>query len=924
VWDASTIIRRFFLRLLTFLRVNHAETELAREISSHLQLLEDEFVAKGMPRADARLAARRAFGGVEQAKEHQRDVRGFRWLEDSRIDFKLGARMLTKYPGLSLIGGAGLAVGVGIGTAFFAFFYAYAYSTIPGPDGHRIVGLENWSIKTNNEVQQAAHDFVQWRDELTTVQELGAFRTVGRNLVAPDAAVEPIRVAEIPAVGLQVPRVQPRLGRGLLAADELPGARPVLVIGSDVWESRFNSDPAVIGREVRLGNVVHIIVGVMPEGFEFPVNHSYWAPLHLDPLQHPRRQGPAIFIFGRLAPGATMEQAQAELTTIASRASAQFPDTHADLRARVMPYAHPIIDIQGFSSWEFAMMQSLVSLLLLVVALNVAILIYARTATRQGEIAVRTALGATRGRLVGQLFIEALILCMVASGAGVLLAHIGIRMGHGIMETEVGRLPYFIDDGIPAPAYAYVALLTLVAAVIAGVLPALQATGRRMESTLKEFGGRSGLRLGGMWTTMIVAQVALAVAGLSIALGGFWSTIVEANTRMAFETRTYLAASIAVDSEQVPALAEPIGQPAAGVDPETARRDAATRAAKLRSDLMQRLAAEPQVEDVALARAIPGNEPSAQIEIEGAEPPSANPQSVQFNEVSDDFFAAFEVPLIAGRLLTAADTINVARPIVVNQTFAQRVLGNRDAIGARVRYLKSFQDGLALGDQPEGSAAAAATTEPWHEVVGVVGDMSTNAIDPELVRPAMFHALGTSADLRPSLLLKVRGQDAAAFSAPLREITMSLDPSARLNVRPFVEMERQQELALRLIVVALSLIFVAVLSLSAAGIYALMSLTVSRRTKEIGIRAAMGADASQLLRGIFARSAWQLCIGVAVGGVLAFVTDRLAGGDALGPTGRTVFVPLMAVVMVAVGLIASLGPARRGLKVQPTEALRAE
>jgi len=897
-------IRRFLHRLLSVFRLGRAESDLAREIGSHLQLLEDEFVAKGLTREDARFAARRAFGGVEQAKEHQRDARGFRWLDDSRTDFKLGARMLMKYPGLSLIGGAGLAVGTAIGTAFFVFFYSYIYATVPGPDGHRIVGLENWSIKTNNEVRQAAHDFETWRNDLKTVQELGAFRTIGRNLFAAGAASEPIRIAEITAVGMGVPRVQPRLGRALTTADEAPGAPPVLVIGSDVWTTRFNSDPSILGREVRLDTTVHTIVGVMPEGFEFPVNHSYWTALHLDPSRHARRAGPAIFIFGRLAPGATIEQAQAELTTIAASASAQFPDTHADLRARVMPYAHPILDIQGVTTWEFAVMQSMVTMLLLIVAVNVAVLIYARTATRHGEIAVRAALGATRGRIVAQLFIEALVLCSLSAGAGLALAQVGLRMGHAIMESEVGRLPYFVDVGIPAPAYAYFALLTLMAAVIAGVVPALQSTGRRMEITLKEFGSRSGLRLGGTWTTLIIAQVALAVAGLPIAIGGFWGSITSANTTMTFETKTYLAAAITTDVE-----------PANGIDPETARRDAAARSAKLRSDLVARIEAEPQVEDVTLARRIPGTEQTAQIEIEGVAQPATGPPRIEFNDVDSDFFPAFGVPLVSGRPLTPADASSAARPIVVNQSFVRRVLGNRDAIGTRIRYLRR---------QPEGAGTVVANTEPWHEVVGVVGDMFTNPIDPEVVLPAVYHALDTSGDVSPALLLKVRGPEATAFAGRLREITTSLDPSARLNLRSFVEMERQQQLALRLIVLAVSLIIVAVLLLSAASIYSLMSFTVSRRRKEIGIRAAMGADASQLLRGIFAKSAVQLGIGVVAGGALSLVIDRLMGGDALGATGRVVFLPLMGVVMIGVGLIASIGPARRSLNIQPTEALRAE
>jgi hypothetical protein len=269
------------------------------------------------------------------------------------------------------------------------------------------------------------------------------------------------------------------------------------------------------------------------------------------------------------------------------------------------------------------------------------------------------------------------------------------------------------------------------------------------------------------------------------------------------------------------------------------------------------------------------------------------------------------VPLVAGRWLTAADARNAARPIIVNQTFVRRVLGNRDAVGMRLRFIRPPDDG-------------AVDAEPWHEIAGVAGDLSTNPIDPELVRPAVFHALDTGSGSNATLLVKVRGQDATAFAAPLREIAMSLDPTLRVNLRTFVEMDRQQQIARRLIVLAVSLITIAVLLLSAAGIYALMSFTVARRRKEIGIRSAMGADATQLLRGIFTTAAVQLGIGVIVGTGLAFLVDVLMGGDALGPTGRVVFVPMMAVVMIVVGLLASIGPARRGLKIQPTEALRAE
>jgi hypothetical protein len=484
-------------------------------------------------------------------------------------------------------------------------------------------------------------------------------------------------------------------------------------------------------------------------------------------------------------------------------------------------------------------------------------------------------------------------------------------MGHSIMETEVGRLPYFIDPGISTAAYGYVALVTLVAAIIAGVVPALQATGRRMEITLKEFGSRGGLRLGGTWTTLIVLQVALAVAGLPIAMASFGVNIISLSTTPTFETRPYLAAMISADSEPPP-----------GVDRETYRRDAAMRSAKLRSDLVERIESESLVADVTLAQSVPGDEPAAQLEVEGEALPLTGAMSVRYNEVSSDFFAAFGLPPVSGRLLVPSDAASATRPVVVNQSFVSRVLGNRDPIGTRFRYLKSRRD-VVPGDSPERTDDDVERGE-WNEIVGVVGDFFTNPLDPELVRPGVFHALGTVADSGPALIVKVRGPEAADFATRLREIAIALDPSVRLSVRPFVELERQEMLARRLMMLALSLVVITVLLLSAAGIYALMSFTVSRRRKEIGIRAAMGADSAQLLRGIFARSAGQLGIGVALGAGIALAADFLSGGEVLGAWGRGLFVPAIAILMIGVGLVASIGPARRGLKVQPTEALRAE
>lgn len=890
-----TVLRRFLHRLLAFVRFNAAESDLAREIDAHLQLIEDEHVANGLSRDEARLAARRSFGGVEQAKEHQRDARSFRWLDDSRIDVKLGIRMLVKYPGLSIIGGAGFAVAIAISASFFALMYALMYSTLPFADGDRIVALENWDIEKNNEERRALHDLIAWRGEMKSVEEISAFRTIGRNLIVPGGSVEFVRIAQMTASGFRVARVAPVLGRPLLDADEAPGAQPVALIGYRVWQTKFHGDPAIIGRDVRFGNLVHTIVGVMPDGFEFPVNHEYWTALRTDVTGLARLQGPAILIFGRLRDGVTTEQAQAELSTIGARAAAAFPATHAKLQPRILPYARPILDIQDITGQQFAMFQATVSILLLIVAINVSILIYARTATRLGEIAVRTALGATRRRIVAQLFIEALVLCAVSAAAGIALARFGMSQGYAILETEGMGMPYWIDGSIPGITILYVVALAIVAAVISGVLPALHATGRRLQSTMRQAGASDGLRLGRTWTALIVMQVALAVAGLPAALTMAWSDSRLALTHASFDKQTFLDATIVPDG----------GAPA-DVSQQEFSKQVGVRFAKLQSDLVEKLKGEPLVADVTIADEAPGHEPGARLIIDDLPVPASGSPQARVNRVALDYFDVLGAQIVAGRNLQSGDA-----GVVVNRAFVRQVLGGANALGRRFTYAG-----------PTASEGADVNRAKSYEIVGVVSDLFTNSVDADLVRPVIYHVHQPGARA-VDLLIRVRGSDPAQFTPRLRDVLADLDPTARLQAMSFSQMERQSVLALRLILLATSLIVISVLLLSAAGIYALMSFTVSQRRKEIGIRAAMGADARQLLFSIFSKAALQLGAGVIVGVALASLLDIVSGGGILGSFGRSML-PIMSLVMIAVGLIAAIGPARRGLRIQPTEALRAE
>jgi hypothetical protein len=315
------------------------------------------------------------------------------------------------------------------------------------------------------------------------------------------------------------------------------------------------------------------------------------------------------------------------------------------------------------------------------------------------------------------------------------------------------------------------------------------------------------------------------------------------------------------------------------------------------------------VDDVTVAATIPGAESRARVIIDGAVNSPSGAIDVCFNRVATDFFDAFGARVIAGRTLRDSDSRGSTQAIVVNRAFVNQLLGGANAVGRRVH------------DVEAGRREAIGGTTTQYEIVGVVTDLGTNSIEPGSIEPVIYHLLRSST--RATALIRMRGNNPLRFASRLRELTSALDPTLRLRIVTFSQVKRQQMIALRLMLLGCSLVVVTVLLLSGAGIYAMMSFTVSQRRKEIGIRAAMGADAGQLLRSIFTKAALQLTAGAVVGIVLALMTDRASDGELLGSFGRGLL-PVTAVVMAIVGLFATIGPARRGLRIQPTEALRAE
>ena len=856
-------------------------------------------------RARARLLpARRAIGGVDRRTESLRHARGLAWLGGLSLDLRLGLRMLARYPGLTVVGVVGIAVAVAISATAFRILGTVVDPSLPLDEGDRLVAIANVDVQGGDASRTHLHDLADWRASLTAVSELGAYRTVDRNLITAGGRPEPVRIAEMSASGFRIARVAPALGRYLLEADEREGAPAVVVIGHSLWQSRFGGDSGVVGRTVQLGVTPHTVVGVMPEGYAFPVNNRVWTALRLDPADFARGQAPVVNVFGRLAPGATLEQANVQATTIADRLALEHPAIYELVQPRVMKYAHSFIEVESSVAYRLTLV--LVNILLVIIGTNVAILVFARTASRTAEIAVRSALGASRSRIVVQFFAEAFVLAAVAAIAGLLFAR-EILKNVDVFAASAGaeQLPFWFRFDLSAGMVVYAFLLAVFGAAIVGIVPALKATGRSVSAGFQQLGTHgASLRLGRGWTAMIVSQVALAVAVLPV---GLFGTTLYARYAMVDPNpalREYLTAGLHLDREGFGAD-----------DPQASDEAFRHRHALLQGELIDRLEAEPAVTNVVVMT----GEETMSIEVDAPAPRPGTDTAARegvaldqanWRRVEPDYFEAFDVAILAGRGFTSGDAIGSASPAIVNRAFVQKVLGGGDPIGRRVRR--------RLADDGHASAMRVG---PWIEIVGVASDFP-RAADPVVIAPRLYQPMRVGEAYPTTMAIRVRGQSPESFAGRLREMTVALDPMLRLrDVLSLEESTRRSFAPFRIMFIAVAALALSVILLSAAGIYALMSFTVTKRRREIGIRTALGAGPRRVLGAILSRAFAQIALGIAIGIVLAAIMNRVTGGDMFA--GReAVVLPAVAGLMAVVGLLATLGPARRGLSIQPTEALR--
>jgi predicted permease len=809
----------------------------------------------------------------------------------SWLDWKLGARLLLKYPALTLIGGLSLAGAIALGAVGIEIANELLYKRLPFDEGGRVVRLETQDTAASRVEPRVLHDFSIWRRSLKAVVELGAAHVSERNVLTGDGRVESLRVAEITASAFPLTRVPPLLGRPLQPEDEMEGAAPVVVLGYDVWQRQFLQDPAIVGRVVTVGRTARTVVGVMPPRFGFPRNQQIWVPL---PVQDaPSREGPPVEVFGRLADGAIWQDAAAELDVVSARVAADQPTTHAQLRTRVRAFAGRTpgdpLELRALA------VHAIVLLLLGAVSANVATLLFARTAMREAEIVVRHALGASRGRVIAQIVTEALVLALAAAVFGLVVAQTTVRYAWARASQIIGDgLPFWVDLTLEPVTIAYAVLLALVATALIGLLPALKATSASVRRGLQGVTSAGGtIRFGGIWSFIVGAQVACTLLFVPAAVGIAGNADEDRSRWAAFPAEQYLTFRLRMDSE---ALAGERGVPD--------DRLIGARRARAYDELASRLRAEPAVTHVTFAdNLLMMSAEWAQVEMERDGAPPVRLEGTyeggfEMAAVGAGYHDAFGAAIVAGRGLHAADAGASNRPVVVNEAFMRKA--GRNPVGARIRTLPR---------QGEGEPG------PWQEIVGVVTDGEMDAGGAEYIYRA-----ASAAELDPVVVAVRVAGNAAPLAPRAAALARQIDAGLQLRdlgtLQEIVAQRQASEVFGRVVI---NSILVGAVVFSAAGLYALMAVAVARRTREIGIRVALGANPRHVLGSVFARAARQLGGGIIAGNslilLLAWRADSVTADLVVSSVITTV-------LMAAVGVLACAAPARRALRIQPTEALR--
>jgi macrolide transport system ATP-binding/permease protein len=883
--------RTLMHRLAALFQRHRMEDDLGEELRSHLEMAVEANVSKGMSIEDARREALRSFGGVEQTKELYRDQRGLPMIETTFQDLRFGLRMLRRDPGFSILAILCLTLGIGANAAVFSWVEGILFRPYPAVSHQeRLFALTGTARNEDGLTLLSWPDFVDLRRNCTLFDSFFVSKITGTTLSIGDRAERTtgsiVSDNYFDAIG-----VRPILGRGFEPGEDVGrNAHAVTVISYQLWKGRFNGDPKIIGKTQRLDGVVHTIVGVAPEGFHGTFvgwGMQFWVPASMEEVfeaggyKLEDRDARWIESFARLKPGVTAEQAQAEISSVAKRLEADYPATNRGRSVKLWALWQTPFNNAGTLLPTLEIMLAVVVFVLLIACANVGNLLLVRSFARRHEMTVRLAIGAGRGRIVKQLFTEALILSAFGAAGGLLVAH-WCRHALVLLFPARGGVSMHLPGEIDWRVLLLSAGVCLLATLLLGLVPAMQTSKIDLAGALKaDSAGVVGSR-GRAWVRsgLVVVQVSLSFV-LLVGAGLLIQSMQKIRgSNPGFSTHEVLFT---------------------GVDLVSAGYDA-QRAQHFQDQLLDRVKALPGVESAVFARMTPlsyGSFSSTPIAVDGYEIPPEERPTVEYNEVGPDYFATMGISLVSGREFTRADDERAALVAIVNETMAARYWRGRNPIGQRVQV-----------------------KDRWMQVVGVAKNSKYQSVR-ETAKPFFYVArrqnftVGASLYIRTPLSPKTV---AVSLAREVHALDASLAPYELITLQEQVDRSTSPQLVA---VTLISVLGALALLLAVIGLYGVMAYAVSQSTRELGLRMALGAGAANLVRLVLSRGLALMAGGVLLGAVVAAGLTRLLGNLLyhVSPRDPRAFGAAFGVMTIAT-LAACLIPAWRATRTDPAEALR--
>jgi predicted permease len=862
------------------------------ELRFHLEMRERELIAAGMTPTAARAQAEREFGdvtGVRAAcltidQRRQQHANRLEMTDAMWNDIKFTARTLRKSPGFTLTAILCIALGVGATTAIFSAVNAILLRPLPYAHADRLVAIYSGNDAINAHHSNISHpDYLSWRDENRTFEGMGMWTWTSLTLSGDDGAAERVEGAEVTPNLFPVLGVDAFLGRTFTNGEDQAGRDRVLLLSYGLWQRRFGGDRAIIGRTVTVDGLPYTVIGVMPQRFAFPDRGQVWIPL-TPPATDLRNNRYFAGAIGRLAPGVSLAQARADLATVSARLQQEYAKENEGWYTEVSTLRD---DLVGDLRKPVLIVFGAVTFVLLITCANVANLMLARGAAREREIAIRTAVGAGRGRLVRQVLTESVALAVLGGVLGGIVAALSVPL---LRFAFPGDVPFYIDFSVDRATLGFAALIAAVAGALFGIIPAIRSTRLDVSRSLREGAqGAGGLARSRLRSALVVTELALSVMLLAGAMLLIRSYRALEGTDLGFDEHGILSMRISL--------------------PWSGYTQPARRAA-FYEQLFTRISALPGVQAVGSAQGIPfsGWNVQAGMSIEGQPAPQPGHDFISlYQEITPDYFSATGVPILRGRGILPTDRDSAAHIGVINQSFAQRAFPGENPIGKRVKF----------GDLD--------SPDPWITIVGVARDYRHYVL-PQPMGPALYLPYFAEPLLTQTLAIRTSLADPLSLVPAVRRAMRDLDPDVpAYEVQTFEQVVSRSLWRQRVQGQVLGAFAALALILAAVGLYGIIAYAVAQRTRELGVRIALGATRRNVLTLVMRQSAQLVVAGACIGLAGAFVLSRVVASLLYGvqPTDPATFLGAP-IVLAIVALLASWIPAWRATRVDPLVAMRVE